>query len=75
MKEIIVKDGAEYPDCPLRSDLKSCKAKERGRINECPILYTSDQNNDLASWSRPADCPLNAGPVLIRYEPEQKGGE
>lgn len=63
MKTIYVKiNPKEYPDCPLRSDLNSCRANRKSNYNECPSL------NEDGEWCVPVWCPLLHGCVCIREE-------
>ena len=60
--EIYVENNGDYPSCPLRSDLNSCKAVTSD-INSCPQL-----NEDYDIWSVPDYCPLRKGGVLVQFE-------
>lgn len=58
-KTIIVNIKGDYPSCPLRSDLNTCKATDESQINDCPHLEDDD------TYSVPAYCPLLSGSVII----------
>ena len=59
----------EYPQCPLRSDVNSCRASAIQRICQCPELA-----EDGSHYSAPAECPLRSGSVLVAAWPRKKKG-
>lgn len=64
LKIEVLLDGADYPDCPLRSDLNTCQVVSGSQINDCPSL-----DDETGEWTVPDWCPLKHGGVLV----EQKG--
>ena len=64
MLEIYVSTkGDDYPECPLRTDLRSCGAVKGSAINSCPQL-----SEDGAIWGLPDWCPLRDGGVQVQFE-------
>ena len=62
MEYIYVEEGGEdYPSCPLRSDLNTCKATKGSAINSCPLLA-----DDV--WKLPDQCPLRGAGVTIKLQ-------
>ena len=53
-----------YIDCPLQSDVNSCKAIPDSKINFCPGSF----DDETDKYTIPTTCPLNSGPVKIVLE-------
>ncbi len=53
-------DSGEYPECPLRSDLRTCQAYPGSDINDCPKLDTCSGRYTVPDW-----CPLKDGGVFV----------
>ena len=56
-------EGAEYPSCPLRTDLNSCRVIKSSKTNDCPKL------GDGGEWTVPDYCPLRQGAVVVQFRP------
>jgi len=63
---IKVKENSDYPSCPLRSDLNSCKAVSMSEINYCPTY--SENQDGLYSYKLPENCPLRSESIIIQLE-------
>lgn len=53
-------DGSEYPACPLRSDLSTCKVLPKSEINSCRPNLDGD-----GKWHVTEDCPLRDPYVVV----------
>lgn len=79
-KVIVDLSGSEYPQCPLRSDVNSCRAVSNPDNTEncCPSLMDTLETvvESDCVWSVPDWCPLklkNGGVVLVKSLPPTLG--
>ncbi len=56
-------DNADLIDCPLSSDLNTCKIADNSPVNHCPKC---DDTN--FTFHAPKDCPLRTHSVIITSE-------
>lgn len=56
----------EYPACPLRSDLNTCKVVNSSKVNDCPNWDTTDDGDSI--YRLPDYCPLKSGDVYVKLK-------
>jgi hypothetical protein len=65
VNNIYVDTTEDYPSCPLRSDVNSCKAVRGSEVNSCPA---SSEEDDYLSNRIPDWCPLRNGGVCVKIK-------